>query len=207
VKPLVRAAALAAVGYGILAPPASADAIITPFAGKTFAAQHTLFTGSGLPVAASVDKQTWVLGGSAAWLSDNVLGAELDFGYAPRFFESNQGLLPAGGGNTVVSLTGNVLLAVPVAVTRESLRPYVSAGMGLLHAGVDDAASLNTDVQSNFTAISVGGGAIGFLSPRTGIRFDLRHVRTVTRGLNPATGENEPRLGFWRATIGVALRY
>jgi hypothetical protein len=199
VKPLVRAAALAAAGLGLLTPPASADVIITPFVGKTFGAQQT-FT-----LAASTDKQSWILGGSAAWLSDNLFGAEIDFGYAPRFFTSNQALLR--GSNTVVSITGNVLLAVPVVVTRDSLRPYVSAGMGLLHAGVDDAASLNTDVLSNFTAISVGGGAIGFLSPRTGVRFDLRHVRSVTRGMNPATGEGEPRLGFWRATIGVALRY
>ena len=197
-KALVRAAALAGACLGASGATAEADIIFTPFAGKTFAAQHTLVTS--IPV----DKQTWLVGASATWLTDNILGAELDFGYAPRFFASDQ-LLDRPGSN-VVSLTGNVLLTVPLSVTRDSLRPYISGGLGMLHAGVSDAVRIN-EIDSNLVAFSVGGGAIGFVNRRAGVRFDLRHIRTTSRALDNATLLTEPRLGFWRATVGVAIRY
>jgi hypothetical protein len=205
VKALVRAAALTGACLGASGAGADADVIFTPFIGKTFAARHTLSTSSGLPVTASVDKQTWIVGGSATWLTDNVLGAELDFGYAPRFFESLR-LFDLRPGSNVMSLTGNVLLTLPLSVTRDSLRPYVSAGMGVLHAGVDDVISVST-VDRNLVALSVGGGAIGFLTNRTGVRFDLRHIRSTSTEVETSTLLTGPRLGFWRATIGVAIRY
>jgi hypothetical protein len=199
VRALVRAAAVAGACLGVTVATAEADIILTPFAGKSFAAQHTLNTNT-----ATVDKQTWLVGVSATWLTDNILGAELDIGYAPRFFASNQ-LLNRPGSN-VVSFTGNMLLTVPVSVTRDSLRPYITGGLGMMHAGVSDAVRL-TEIDSNLLAFSVGGGAIGFVNRRAGVRFDLRHIRTTSRGVDNATLLTEPRLGFWRATVGVAIRY
>jgi hypothetical protein len=198
VRALVRAAAVAGACLGVTVATAEADIIFTPFAGKSFAAQHTLRTS--IPV----DKQTWLVGASATWLTDNILGAELDFGYAPRFFASDQSIERPG--SNVVSLTGNVLLTVPLSVTRDSLRPYISGGLGLVHAGVSDRVGL-TEIDSNLLAFSVGGGAIGFVNRRAGVRFDLRHIRTTSRALDNATLLTEPRLGFWRATVGVAIRY
>ena len=198
-KPLVPAAVLTSICLGASPPTAhAADYIFTPFVGKTFGAQQTLAP------TVNVDKQTWIVGGSAAWLTSNVFGAEVDFGYAPRFFRSNQLVLTPG--SNALSLTGNLLLTVPLSVTRESLRPYVSVGMGLLHAGADDIASA-APIDRNLAAMSIGGGAIGFLSPRAGVRFDVRHIRSTSEALNPTTGLTEPRLGFWRATIGAAIRY
>jgi hypothetical protein len=204
VKAFVRAAALTGVCLGGFGASADADYIFTPFVGKTFAAQHTLSSPSGVPVTASVDKQTWVIGGSAAWLSDSVVGVELDFGFAPRFFRSNLPFAPPG--SNVTSLTGNVLLTLPLSVTRDSLRPYASAGMGVLHAGVDDTIGFAT-LDRNLLALSVGGGAIGFLNNRTGVRFDLRHLRSTSRGIETSTLLTAPRLGLWRLTVGVAIRY
>ena len=207
-KTLVRAAVLTGICLGAANSTAqAADYIFTPFVGKTFAAQHTLVTTSGLPVVASVDKQTWLVGASAAWLTSNVLGAEIDVGYVPRLFRSNQSLTTAGNANAL-SLTGNVLVAVPLSVTGYSLRPYFSGGMGLLHAGVGDVAlSSSTEIDRNLLAMSLGGGAIGFFTNRTGVRFDLRHIRSISRGQDLGTLLDEPRLGFWRATVGVAIRY
>jgi hypothetical protein len=194
----IRVAALVLAGLAGAGTAARADILITPFAGKTFAAAQTLDT------PASVDKQSWLVGGSAAWLSDNVLGAEVDFGYAPRFFKSDQFLIRPG--SNVMSLTGNMILTVPLSVSRDSLRPYVTAGMGTLHAGVDDAVGIGT-IDRNLVALSIGGGAIGFVTSRAGIRFDLRRIRSVSNGVDTTTGTDAPRLGFWRATVGVALRY
>jgi len=198
VKAFVRAAVLTGICLGTSTQTAHADYIFTPYVGKTFAAQQTL------SLTGNVDKQTWLVGVSAAWLTSSILGAEVDFGYAPRLFRSSQSLLTPG--SNAMSITGNVLLTVPLSVTRESLRPYVTAGMGVLHAGADDIGSASP-VDRNLVAVSIGGGAIGFLSPRAGVRFDLRTIRSTSTDLNTATLLNEPRLGFWRATIGVAIRY
>jgi opacity protein-like surface antigen len=197
VKALVRATVLTAACLSASILPAHADLIFTPFVGKTFGSQQTL------TLLGNVDKKAWIIGGSAAWLTSRVLGAEVDFGYAPRFFNDQFKLL---SGSNVLSLTGNVILAVPLSVTRESLRPYVTAGMGMIHAGAEDNFGVST-LDTSRLAISVGGGAIGFLTPRAGVRFDLRTVRSTSTDLNTATLLNEPRLGYWRATIGVAIRY
>jgi hypothetical protein len=201
VKACVRAAVLTGICLGASTPTAHADYIFTPFVGKTFAPTNAL---SPQPLTVSVEKQTWILGGAATWLTRGMLGAEVDFGYAPRFFKTNVLTRP---GSSVTSLTGNLLLAVPLSVTRDSLRPYVSAGMGMLHAGVEEDRVSPAPIDRNLLAVSIGGGAIGFLTPRAGVRFDLRHVRSTSSGQNTATLLNEPRLGFWRATIGVAIRY
>jgi hypothetical protein len=200
VKVLVRAAVLTGLCFGASSASARADIIITPFVGKTFAAQTTFLT------PATVDKQTWVVGASATWLTSSIIGAEVEFGYAPRFFGQDRFNPLTVPGSNVTTLMGNVLLTLPVSITRESLRPYVSGGMGILHAGVDDALEINT-IDSNMPALSIGGGAIGFLNNRTGVRFDLRYIRSTSTDVDIGTLLTEPRLGFWRATIGVAIRY
>jgi len=200
VKALVRAAVLTGICLGISTQTAHADYIFTPFVGKTFAAQQTLAP------TVDADKQTWIVGGSAAWLTSSIFGAEVDFGYAPRFFAGDRVQNVVSPGSNVMSFTGNALLTVPLSVTRESLRPYLSAGLGMLHAGADDIASASP-IDRNLLAVSIGGGAIGFLNRRAGVRFDLRHIRSTSEGPDNRTLLNEPRLGFWRATIGVALRY
>ncbi|HEV8393780.1 MAG TPA: outer membrane beta-barrel protein [Vicinamibacterales bacterium] len=196
-KALVRTTVLTAVCLCALSLPAHADLIFTPFVGKTFGSQQTL------TLIGNVDKKAWIIGGSAAWLTSKVLGAEVDFGYSPRFFNNQFQLL---SGSNVLSLTGNVILAVPLSVTRESLRPYVTAGMGVIHAGAEDNAGVST-LDTTRLAMSVGGGAIGFLTPRAGVRFDLRHIRSTANGVETSTLLTVPQLGFWRATIGVAIRY
>ena len=196
-KALVRATVLTAACLCGSSLRAHADLIFTPFVGKTFGAQQTL------TLVGDVDKKAWIIGGSAAWLTNNVFGAEVDFGYSPRFFNNQFQLL---SGSNVLSLTGNVILAVPLSVTRESLRPYVTAGMGMIHAGAEDNAGVST-LDTSRLALSVGGGAIGFLSPRAGVRFDLRHIRSTANGVETSTLLTVPQLGYWRATIGVAIRY
>jgi len=92
------------------------------------------------------------------------------------------------------------------AQTRESLRPYLSVGLGLLHTGASDLAEA-VAIDRNLLAVSVGGGVIGFVTARAGVRFDLRRISSVASGVDTLTGATEPSLSFWRATFGVALRY
>jgi len=193
---------VALIGAGLAgsSSPARADILVSPFVGKTFAAQTPVLDAEGL------DTQKWVVGGSAGWLGAGLFGAELDFGYAPRFFDSDEGPAVVDPGSNATTLTGNAIVTLPLSVTRESLRPYLSAGLGLLHAGASDLANI-VATDRNLLAVSVGGGVIGFVTARAGVRFDLRRVSSVASGVDTLTGATAPSLSFWRATFGVALRY
>lgn len=178
---------------------ARADFLITPFIGSAFGGRTTLFD---LDIGAASAKH-WTFGGGAAWLSDQVLGVEADFAMVPGFFEnsSETGLIT---GSRVTTLTGNVLAALPLSVSRESLRPYVTGGLGLIHATADDFIGLNES--GDWLGLQLGAGAIGLISDRTGVRFDLRHFRALSRDTT-LRGERASKLSFWRVSVGVTLRY
>jgi hypothetical protein len=178
---------------------ARADYLFIPFIGGAFAGQ-TAF----LNLEQGAGSTQLILGGSAGWLSAGVLGFEGDFAYAPRFFERDN---LAGNifDSTLMTLSGSVIAAVPLSVTDYSLRPYVIGGVGLIHSGITYIELLDS-VHDNSMGFNLGAGAIGFLSPRTGVRFELRHFRTFEREANEASGEVLPRLSFWRATVGVVIR-
>ncbi len=178
---------------------ASADFLLTPFLGTTFAGSSSLLD---LDVGATSAKH-WTFGGSASWLSDNILGIEADFGTTPGFFQnsSGTGLVTS---SRVTTLSGNVLAALPLSLTRESLRPYVTGGIGLIRASAEDLIGLNES--GNWVGLQLGAGAIGFLSNRTGVRFDLRNIRTFVRDTT-LRGERTSKLSFWRFTVGVTVRY
>ena len=178
---------------------AQADWLITPFAGLSFAPETTLLVfeeGAG---------RKFTLGASVALLTDGILGIEADVGHSPRFFEGDdpRGLVLS---SRVTTITGNLILAVPLSVTRESLRPYLVGGLGLLQARSSNAAGF-LPVDENFLGVAFGAGAIGMLSPRTGMRFDVRHVKAASGADGPFARPGISRLSFWRATIGVVVRY
>jgi hypothetical protein len=81
-------------------------------------------------------------------------------------------------------------------------------GIGLLRTRIEDSRGV-FDLDSNLLGLNVGGGAIGPLSDRVSIRFELRHFSNLTEPGEPAvTIDGEPaRLRFWRAAVGVSLRY
>ena len=186
-----------------------ADILITPFIGGTFAGKTTLPIFGVPPPDPIALSKSLVIGAAGTWLGRGMLGVEGEVAYSPGFFER------ADAGQALVSssfttVSGNVLVTTPLSVTRESLRPYATAGLGLLHVGVSDRVGL-AGVDRNLLALNLGGGAIGMLNERTGIRFDIRHTRSVRDDEAPPNGfgggESRVRLSYWRATVGVTLRY
>ena len=186
---------------------ARAQYLFTPFIGGAFAGRTSFLTGLEEGLGSHL-----IFGGSAGWLGTGVLGIEADFAYIPGFFDGE--ILGGALGDFVESssamtLSGNVIVAVPQRLTGYSLRPYAVGGAGLIHSGIfyDDVFAT---VDDNSLGFNVGGGAIGFLTPRTGVRFELRHFRTFDREVNEASGELSgerlPRLSFWRFTVGVVVR-
>ena len=104
---------------------AHADWLFTPFVGSSFGTETSyLIVETGAASSSQL-----IFGGSAALLSRGIFGIEADFGYAPRFFERDN---RAGNiiGSNVSTLSGSVIMTVPLTVSRESLRPYAVAGLG-----------------------------------------------------------------------------
>jgi hypothetical protein len=195
-------ALLALALLAFAAPDARADFLLTPFLGTQFGGKTASSTLLDLDLAAG--SRHWIFGGSAAWLSDQFFGVEADFATVPGFLQESGADFSLVSGSRVTTLSGNVIVAVPLAVSRESLRPYVIGGLGLVHASTEDPVGLNED--QDWAGLQVGGGAAGFITRRAGVRFDLRHTRALSRGVN-LRGERSSRLSFWRATFGVTIRY
>jgi hypothetical protein len=178
---------------------ASADWLIIPFLGTSFAGETTFLVleeGAG---------SRMTLGGSVALIGGGMIGLEADVAHTPRFFEGDDplGLFLS---SRVTTVSGNLLLAAPLSLTRESLRPYLVGGLGLLQARASDAARL-FPLDEDRLGLTVGAGAIGFVSDVTGLRFDVRHIRAVSGSDGPLAREGVSRLSFWRATAGIVIRY
>ncbi len=176
---------------------ARADWLVTPFIGRAVGGSSSLIDLEG-----GAEAQHWLIGASGAWLGNGVLGFEGEVAHAPRFFERGTANIVTGSHLTTV--TGGAILALPLAVTRESLRPYVAVGVGLIDAHIDDTLF---PVDSKLLGLSVGGGAMGFISRRTGVRFDLRRTQSIRGEGETQNGMERARLSFWRASVGLILRY
>lgn len=194
-----RLAAVMALCLSAGASEARADWLIMPFIGNSFAPETTFL----VPSEPAGRKLT--LGTAVALLSDGFLGLEAEFAHTPRFFEGDdpRELVLT---SRVTAITGSIILAVPLAVTRESLRPYVVGGIGLLQARSSVAAGV-FPLEQDLLGVNIGAGAIGLVSERTGFRFDLRHIKAASGADGPLARPGLSRLSFWRGTVGVVLRY
>ena len=182
----------------LAAAPARAEWFITPFIGLKFAGDTNFVD---LEQGASNTKVT--LGASAGVVGEGLFGVEAEFGYSPRFFERSSGSLIAR--SNVLTVMGNLILTAPRAVTGYSLRPFVSGGGGLIHVGIHDVADI-LSVDSNLFGINVGGGAVGALTARTSVRFDVRFFKSVSTEDEASIGFGPTRLSFWRASVGLAIK-
>jgi hypothetical protein len=178
---------------------AHADWLITPFLGTSLAGETTFLVlerGAGARMT---------LGASVALLTDGIVGIEADVGHTPKFFEGDDplGLVLS---SRVTTLSGNVLIAAPLGFTRESLRPYLLGGLGLMQARSKDLAGV-FPVNEDRLGLSVGAGAIGFVTETTGLRFDVRHLKAISGADGLLARPGVSRLSFWRATAGLTIRY
>jgi hypothetical protein len=201
-----RAWLLAALLWCAAPASASADWYFTPFIGWDFNATTTL---ADLDYNSESRRKT-TFGGSVAFIK-GILGLEADYALVPAFFRKPSVSLPAVAGSRVQTFTGSLIVTTPLSLTRESLRPYVLAGLGWLGASSEiflpgGGGNAGLLVDEDMLGISVGGGAIGMFSNRTGVRFDLRRVWHLHGETAEGSGFGT-ELKFWRGTIGFTLRY
>lgn len=144
-------------------------------------------------------------GATVGW-NPGVVGFEVDFGYSPNFFQETAGTSDFEfGDSNVTTLMANVLFSAPPG---SGIRPYGSAGLGLIRANITSASALFNDLSTNDLGVNFGGGVNGQFSDSIGIRGDIRYFRALQN--NEPDNDFELGLGdfnFWRGTVGVTFRW
>ena len=189
-KTLILTGAMALV----LAPiQARADGFVTPWVGSAF--------------GSNINNGRTTFGVDAGSMGAGVVGGELDFGYSPSFFGTQNDF----GNNTVINVMANIILGVPVGGQRgPGIRPYVVGGVGLIRTQIDGGTLAKVSSSDNMFGWDAGAGVMGYFNNHVGLRGDLRYLRG-THDMNASTGFNSVdfngnKIHFWRASIGVVLR-
>jgi len=196
------ARALLLIGVLLAAPAtAYADFFVAPFAGMKFGGSTSIVD---LELAAG--KKKLVLGVAVLKIDDRIINFEAEFGNIAGYFSNeergrSQPLVKAG--SYVNDLTGSIVLALPPRFTGGGLRPYGVIGGGLIHARSEDYFEVIL-VRRTVPAINLGVGAIGMLTNNVGVRFDVRHLRSLSQ--DPPTGNVGHHIAYSRFTIGLLLR-
>jgi len=175
---------------------------LRPFVGLTFGGSTTL-----IDFGHDSTGKANVAIGVAADLLGEVFGAEVEIADAPGYFKPGPNALTPT--SHVTTLTGNLVVAAPRRWTQYSLRPYVVAGGGLMRIHREDVLDV-FPLSSVLPAIDFGVGAVGFLTNRVGIGWDVRRFQSI--GDNTidvaltTTPDGREQLSFWRAQMLLALR-
>lgn len=170
--------------------PAAADWFLTPYVGGA------LFDITDSRFRPSV-------GGSFLWFGP-VAGVELDVNATPDFLKGANAI--ALEKSSLFSLMGNAVVQFPTRSNR--VKPYVVAGVGLMHTSATTVDGVVDSSRSHF-GFNAGGGLTAFLSPRVGLRADVRYFRAVQS--DDAAAESaalglEP-VQHVRAALGLTLRF
>lgn len=173
--------------------PARADGLLTPFAGVTFGGD-------------SATKP--VYGAAIGFMGAGILGLEAEVGYSPDFFDRDEDFSFVSEDN-VVTVMVNLIVGAPIGGTRgPGVRPYATAGAGLMRVDVKGANDVFDHVTHNDFGVNVGAGLLAFFNDHAGLRADARYFRRLT---DPeADNEFDIALGdfdFWRGTLGLSLRF
>ena len=126
------------------------------------------------------------------------------FTYVPGIFDRD--VLATITSSRTLALMGNVIVTIPRTWSEHGLRPFASGGFGLLHVARQDALEL-FPIQRNVLGYNVGGGAVGPITDRTGIRFEARRFSYVKSGDIRGVSFDRENLSYWTATVGVVFRY
>ena len=184
---------LVATTLAVLPARASADVLITPFAGVSF-----------------LDEE-----------SKGNFGASVGFGGLIGFeFDASRTRIGTYRDVPIVDLTADVTTLMGNLVVRlptGPVQPYASAGAGVIRLSGDVRVPfIGTIVSAGGQdfGMNVGGGVHVFPSRNFGIRGDVRYFRTLgditLDDLTNIGGIDNlplPRLDFWRATAGVTFRF
>ena len=190
----MRYAILPALLLGALvSAPAAAQTTLTPFTGVSFGGD-------------TIDNR-WVYGGVLGF--GRGAGVDIDFGYSPNFFGTDDPFGELDGKLNITTLMFNIRFGGGKAV---GVSPFVSGGAGLMRASVSSPGDLFDEIARNDFAINAGGGLVGYFNSHVGLRGEIRYFRSL-QGDGDGGLVIDPRnfdLGdftFWRGTVGLSLRF
>lgn len=201
----------AAILLVVLAPlNAAAEWQFAPIVGYTFKGSTTLVDFEN-----AFGKRHWHFGGAVTLVGEGPFGVEGYYLRTPNMFQNkdaNCTIETCVTSDMSHALMGNAVLTIPRGWNRYGLRPFVSGGLGLLHASKTDQRNL-LPVDLNLLGMNAGGGAVGYFTDRVGARFDLRYFRNI-RGVSqedpevpPTLGGEPVRLRYWALSFGVVFKY
>ena len=171
---------------------AKADVLLTPFAGVSF----------------TEDVRKANYGASVAFGS--LLGLELDVSQTRLGSFEDIPLVDVDAHATTIM--ANLMVRFPAG----PVQPYASAGIGVIKVSADlDVPVLGEvfDVSAQNLGTNVGGGIYLLPSQNIGIRGDFRYFRTVGDLDWDDFSDFDlddlplPAIDFWRATVGVTIRF
>jgi hypothetical protein len=140
-------------------------------------------------------------GAALTWLGGSGIGFEVDFGYAPTFFESGEDeFFELESDGSVTTLMGNLVFGGGGS----GVKPYVSGGFGLMRSRIDTPSELFEFSDNGFGVNAGGGLRIG--SRNFAVKGDLRYFRQ----LSDLGSFGDLELGdfsFWRATAGLSFGF
>ncbi len=183
----------------LAAAPAYAEWHIVPLVGLTFKGNTNAVPVGQVPIGTHPD-----FGGAISLLGRGILGVEGIGVFTPTFKGDDPVLDAVLKSSRTLAVMGNVVVTTPRRLTEYSLRPYVSAGLGVMRLSITDAANIGQS--TNTAGLDIGAGAIGFFTTRTGVRFDFRYYRRLNPGSSQALATDEPQLSFMTLTVGVVIR-
>jgi opacity protein-like surface antigen len=174
------------------------------------------FLGSNF--GAGADESSVEFGGQLAYLYRGVIGGEVLADFAPHF-RVNNALLTSNP--MVNAYMANVIGAVPIG-SEARVQPYVSGGLGRVQLSSSDirtpllpTSNLTTSSSQSKFGGNIGAGVMGFAG-NVGIRADVRYFTVFSSDIsadpNIAAADVFARnllsgLDFWRANLGIAVRW
>lgn len=186
---------------------ARAEWHITPIVGATF------FGNTTLPdLEFATDNVHNTFGGAVSLLGGGLLGVESVFSWTPGFFNDDQAPNQLVKSSRLVTLMGNVVLTAPRRWTEYSLRPFVSGGVGWVQVSTTEERPAVIPgepilpINNNLVGFNIGGGAVGFLTPRTGVRFDVRYYSNLKPTDEGPVAFGNVRIRYLTASVGIVLR-
>lgn len=197
----VRALGALTVGFALaVGSPASAEWHIVPLVGLTFKGNTNAVPVGQVPIGTHPD-----FGGAVSLLGGGILGVEGIGVFTPNFKGDDPTLNQVLQSSRTLAVMGNVVVTTPRKWTEYSLRPYVSAGLGVMR--LSTALTNNVlETSTNTAGFDIGGGAIGFFTKHTGVRFDLRYYRRLHAGSSELLATDKPQLSFMTLSVGVVFR-
>jgi hypothetical protein len=187
---------------------AAAEWHLTPLIGFTFKGDTTLIDLGTVDFELASSKRHWNFGGAVTLIGEGPVGVEGLMIYTPGFFQTDDdpGLVHQ---SRTTALMGNLVLATPRRWNEYGLRPFISGGLGLLRASAEDLNQVELfEKPVNIFGFNIGGGAVGFLSERTGLRFDFRYFSHVRPVEDPDVLTFGPiELSYWNVALGFVFRY